>query len=128
MRHLKKGRKFHRTSGQRKALIKNLAANLILKEKIATTEAKAKEMRPYVEKLITKAKAISQPEEKGKFDGRSVALIRALDKVLPAQARKKMVAEIGPRFKERTGGYTRIIKIARRNDDDAAMAIIELVK
>ena len=115
MKHGNKKRKLGREKGQRAALLKTLAANLILKEKITTTEAKAKETRPFVEKLITKGK-------KG-----DLSAIKYLAKYLPEKARKKIVAEIGPRFKERAGGYTRIIKLNPRKTDGAKMAIIELV-
>ncbi|MBU1290072.1 50S ribosomal protein L17 [Patescibacteria group bacterium] len=115
MKHGNKIRKLGREKGQRAALLKTLAANLILKEKITTTEAKAKETRPFVEKLITKGK-------KG-----DLSAIKYLAKYLPEKARKKIVTEIGPRFKERAGGYTRIIKLNPRKTDGAKMAIIELV-
>ncbi|MFH1671224.1 MAG: 50S ribosomal protein L17 [Candidatus Portnoybacteria bacterium] len=116
MKHLKKGRKFGRKRDQRKALLKSLAANLVLREKITTTEAKAKELRPFIEKMITKA-----------GEG-NLASIRYLGRRLPVQARKKMTTEIGPRYIERKGGYTRIIKIEPRKNDGAKMAIIEFVK
>lgn len=116
MKHKKKGRKLGRKRNQRKALLKTLAASLILKEKIKTTEAKAKETRPFVEKLITKSKT------------NDLATIRYLAKYLPAKVLKKMVLEIGPRYQNRAGGYTRIIKATPRKADGAKMAIIELVK
>jgi len=117
MRHGKKGRKLNRKCDQRKALLKIMAANLILKEKITTTEAKAKELRPFVEKMITKAK-----------DGKNLAKIRDLASYLPEKARKKIINDIGLRYKERPGGYTRIIKLIPRQRDGAKMAVIELVK
>ena len=116
MKHGSKNRKLGRKSGQRKALLKTLAANLILTEKIKTTEAKAKELRPFVEKLITKSKS------------NSLASVRYLSRYLPEKARKKIVDKIGPRYKERPGGYTRIVKLSPRKTDNAKMAIIELVK
>ncbi|MBL7053321.1 MAG: 50S ribosomal protein L17 [Candidatus Portnoybacteria bacterium] len=116
MKHGKKGRKFGRDKDQRKALLKILAANLLLNEKITTTEAKAKEIRPFVEKLITKSRI------------NSLANIRYLAKYLPEKILKKIIAEIGPRYKSRPGGYTRIIKLGMRKIDSAKMAIIELVK
>lgn len=116
MKHGNKIRKFGREKGQRAALLKTLAANLILKEKITTTEAKAKETRPFVEKLITKSK-------KG-----DLAAVKYLAKYLPEKARKKIVAEIGSRYKDRAGGYTRIIKLGPRKTDGAKMAIIELLE
>lgn len=116
MKHGSKNRKFGLKRDQRKALLKSLAANLILVEKIITTEAKAKELRPFVEKLITKSKK------------NSLSSIRCLSSYFPEKARKKIVEQIGPRYKERAGGYTRIIKLAPRKTDSAKMAIIELVK
>lgn len=116
MKHLKKGRKFGRKRDQRKALMKGLAANLILKEKITTTEAKAKELRPMIEKLITKSKT------------NSLATTRALAALLPPKIVKKLTSQIGPSYKNRPGGYTRIVKTATRKTDGAKMAIIELVK
>ena len=120
MRHGRKKRKLHRKRDQRKALLKSLAANLILKERIITTEAKAKEVRPFVEKLITKGKKAT--------GARRLAMIRYLARYLPSAARKKLVEEIGPRFQERAGGYTRIIKLTPRSRDGAKRAIIELVE
>ncbi len=122
MKHKKKGRKFGRKRDQRRALLRGLAGNLILKEKITTTEAKAKELRPFVEKLITKSKSAAV----GKKDNLSV--VRELSKNLPTGARKKLVSQIGSRYKERPGGYTRIVKIGPRKADSAKMAIIELIK
>lgn len=116
MRHKKVGRKLHRKTDQRKALLSQLAENLILKEKIETTEAKAKELRRFVEKKITKAK-------KG-----DLTAIRLLRKNFSEKVTQKLVKEIAPKMKERNGGYTRIIKTGRRKIDDAKMAIIEIIK
>lgn len=116
MRKLKKGRKLSRKRNQRRALLKLLAANLFLREKIKTTEAKAKELSPFAEKLISRAK-------KGDLASR-----RLLVKYLPKNLVKKLVDQIGPRYKERKGGYTRVIKLGPRKSDGAKMAIIELVK
>lgn len=115
MRHSKRGRKFGRERDQRKAFFKSLAANLILKEKIKTTEARAKEMRRLVERLITKAK-------KGDLVG-----LRSAERFLEKKTLNKLVKEVAPKYKERPGGYTRIIKLGRRSSDGAPMAIIELV-
>ncbi len=115
MKHCKKGRKLNRKRDQRKALLRNLTVSLILKEKIKTTEAKAKELRPFAEKLITKSKKAN------------LATIKNLARVLPAEARKKLIGPIALRFKDRAGGYTRIIKLNPRRTDGAKMAIIELV-
>ncbi|MFH1551479.1 MAG: 50S ribosomal protein L17 [bacterium] len=116
MKHCKKGRKLSRKRDQRKALLRGLSVNLILKEKISTTEAKAKEVRPFIEKLITKSR------------NNNLAVIRYLSKHLPAKARNKLVKEIGPRYQKRAGGYTRIMKLGMRKTDGAKMAIIEFVK
>jgi len=116
MKHHQKGRKLSRKRDQRKALLKNLAAHLILNEKIVTTEAKAKEVRPFVERLITKSKK------------NDLAAIRYLAKYLPIKARQKIISQIGPQYQKRAGGYTRIIKLGPRQTDSAKMAIIELVK
>ena len=116
MRKRKRGRKFSRKKDQRKALLKGLASSLLLKEKIKTTEPKAKELRGFVEKFITRAK-------KGDLHSR-----RLLLKFLSPQVVRKLIGDIAPRYKERNGGYTRIIKIGLRKGDRAKMAIIELVK
>ena len=116
MKHLKKERKFGRTRDKRKALLKSLLSAIILKERIETTEAKAKETSRLVEKFITKAK-------KG-----DLASQRLLAKFFSPQIVKKLFSEIAPRYKERKGGYTRIIKLGQRKTDGAKMAIIELIK
>ncbi len=115
MRHGNKGRKFGRTRDKRKAFFKSLAVNLIMKGKIKTTEARAKEIRRVVEPLITKAK-------KG-----DLSAIRILSKFLPNAAAHKLTKEIAPKYAQRQGGYTRISKLGRRNSDSAPIAIIELV-
>lgn len=116
MRKRKKGRKLARKRDQRKALFKLLARNLFLKEKIKTTEAKAKEVKPFVEKIITKSKK------------EDLSSRRFLAKFFPPLVVKKLINEIGPRYKERKGGYIRIIKLGPRKSDGAKMAIIELIK
>ena len=116
MKKQKKGRKFSLKKDQREALFKSLITALILKEKIKTTEAKAKESSGLVEKLITKAK-------KG-----DLASIKLLNKFLDKKIVKKLIIEIAPRYKERKSGYTRVIKLGPRKSDSAKMAIIELVK
>jgi len=116
MRHRKTTKILDRKKAPRKALMRNLATNLVLYEKIETTEAKAKSLKPIIEKLITKAK-------KGDLHAR-----RELIKYLYLEnAVKKMIEEIGPRYKDRKGGYTRIIKTNSRQGDAAKMAIIEFV-
>ena len=111
-----RGRKFSRKVGPRKQLFKSLANSLVLHEKMKTTEAKAKEIRSVVEKMITRAK-----------DG-DVFARRMLVKELTPAMTKKIVEVIAPKYKDRNGGYTRIIKLGPRNSDGAKMVIIELVK
>ena len=116
MRHLKKGRKFHRKKGQRKALIRGLISNLILKEKIETTEAKAKEIKPSIEKMVTIAKK------------QNLAALKLLISLISKKSAEKLYYLIAPRYKERRGGYLRIIKgTSRRKNDGSKMAIIEFV-
>ena len=116
MRHKIAGRKLQRKSGHRAALLRNLAASLVKHEQILTTTAKAKELRPYVEKLITLAK-------RGGLSNRRLAHARLLD---DAQL-VKLFDVLAPRYAGRNGGYTRIIKAGIRASDAAPMAIIELV-
>ena len=116
MRHRVGHRKLQRTSSHRAALFRNMAAALIKHEQITTTTAKAKELRPYVEKLVTLAK-------KGGLSNRRIAHARIMDE---AQERK-LFDVIGPRYAERNGGYTRIVKAGIRMSDAAAIAIIEFV-
>jgi len=115
MRHKNKGRKFGLKRDQRKAFLKSLAVNLIMKGKIKTTEARAKEMRGLVERLITKTK-------KGDLVG-----IRYAEKFLPKAAVAKLSKEVAPKYKERAGGCSRIIKLGERRSDGAPMVFIELV-
>ena len=116
MRHGNGGRKLQRTSSHRAALFRNMAAALIKHEQIMTTTAKAKELRPYVEKLITLAK-------KGGLSNRRLAHSRLLD---DAQL-VKLFDVLAERYAGREGGYTRIIKAGIRKNDAAAISIIELV-
>ena len=116
MRKLKKSRKLSRNKDQRKALLKLLAKALFEKERIKTTEAKAKELRPFAEKVITRSK-------KG-----DLACRRILAGSFSKKLVKKLVDKIGPKYKKRKGGYVRIIKLGPRRSDGARMAIIELVK
>jgi len=115
MRNLIKGRKFHRETAQRKAMLRTMATSLIMKEKIKTGEAKAKELSGYVEKKITRAK-------KG-----DLAASRYLAKFFCPRAVSKLVKEVAPKYKDRAGGYTRIVKLGPRKTGGAKMAIIELV-
>jgi len=117
MKKRKKGRKFNRETSQRKALLVGLASNLFLKEKIKTTQAKAKELAGFAEKYITKAKKMNLANKR--------SLLRNLSPKVVAKLEK----EIAPRYKTRPGGYTRIIKLGRRTKSDGAkIAIIELIK
>jgi large subunit ribosomal protein L17 len=116
MRHRVAGRKLQRTSSHRQAMFRNMAASLIKHEQITTTVAKAKELRPYVEKLVTLAK-------KGGLSNRRLAHARLMDE---AQERK-LFEVIGPRYANRNGGYTRVIKAGIRISDASPIAIIEFV-
>lgn len=111
----KKGKIFSRPKNQRTALFRTLANSLFLHGKIKTTEAKAKELKMVAEKFITKAKM------------GTMANRRILAKNLPPRVVIKLINEISPRYSERMGGYTRVIKIVPRKSDGAKMAIIELV-
>jgi large subunit ribosomal protein L17 len=116
MRKRKKGRKLSRKRDKRRALLKSLARELFLKGKIKTTEAKAKELRSFAEKFVERAKE------------KDLSNLRYLRRFFGKDVIKKLFEEIGPRYKERKGGYTRIIKLGPRKSDGAEMAIIELVK
>jgi large subunit ribosomal protein L17 len=116
MRHGRAHRKLNRTAEHRKAMFANMAVALIVHEQIETTLPKAKELRPVVEKLITVAK-------KGSLHARRQAVASIKDR----EAVKKLFDVIGPRYKARNGGYTRIIKAGFRFGDSAPAAIIELV-
>lgn len=117
MRHRKAGRKFGRNTGQRKALFKGLAASLILNERVTTTEAKAKNIRPYVEKLVSMSREDSEHHRR---------LVQA--RLGSEPATRKLFEVIGPRFDGQSGGYTRIYKIGARKGDAAPMALIEFVE
>ena len=117
MRHRKQGRQLRRTSEQKLALMKSLAKALIERGAIETTEAKAKELRPFVEKLITKAK-------EGTLHARRLAGRH----VRKRETADKLFQEIGPRYASRAGGYTRILKTGHRKGDGAEMARIELIE
>jgi large subunit ribosomal protein L17 len=116
MNKKKKGRKLSRERGQRRALLKVLAQNLVVKERIETTRAKAKEAAVFVEKAITTAKK------------QNLAARRKLFGVFPERAATKLVTELATRYQSRPGGYTRILKLGPRGSDAADMVIIELVK
>ena len=116
MRHKKSGRKLGRTSSHRKAMFRNMAASLLLHETIKTTLPKAKELRRVVEPLITLAK-------KDDISNRRLAFSRLRDKGIVG----KLFNDLGPHFKERPGGYLRILKIGQRSGDSAPMAIVQLI-
>lgn len=122
MRHQIAGRKLSRTSAQRKALFRSLIRELYIHERITTTEAKARAVRGDAEKLITKAKhGLAGKIDRVHAQRQVVAYLN--DKTVT----KKVFDEIAPRFQERKGGYTRVIKLGKRFGDAADMAIIELV-
>jgi len=116
VRHRKKGRKLSRTPSHRKATLRNMAASLFLHERIETTTAKAKELRPYAERLITLAR-------RGDVHSRRLAARKIHDRDVLG----KLFDDIAPRFAERPGGYTRILKVGNRKGDAADMSLIELV-
>jgi len=116
MRHHNVNRKFGRETDQRRALLRSLAGNLITHGKIITTETKAKELKSFIEKLITK----------GKTD--TVAVRRDLIKCLVVTKYvNKLIKEVSPKYIERKGGYTRVVKMGMRGGDGSRMAIIEFV-
>jgi len=118
MRHHNTNRKFGREKDQRKALLRSLTVSLVAKEKIKTTEARAKELRPFVEKIITKSK-------KGSIEARRL-LISKLGSGANLTV-KKLMGKIAPKYKERPGGYTRITRLGARKGDGSPIVQIELV-
>ena len=116
MKHLKKGRTLGRKEGHKKALMRNLTKSLILHEKIETSEAKAKELRSYIEKIITRSRVDTLHNRR--------IILRTVNEPLLIE---KLFKVIGPKYKNRTGGYTRITKTGMRATDAAKMAVIELV-
>ncbi len=116
MRHLVSGRKLNRSASHRRAMLSNLAVSVLDKERVTTTLAKAKEVRGVVERMITYGK-------KGDLHARRLAACRINDNVVL----KKLFDDIAPGYKERNGGYTRVLKTEDRKGDCAPMAIIELV-
>ncbi|MCL5016356.1 MAG: 50S ribosomal protein L17 [Patescibacteria group bacterium] len=116
MRHLEKGRKFGRIKGRRRSFVSGLVSNLIQHGRISTTEARAKEIKPKVEKLVTVAKK------------QDLSAMRSLLSKLPKKSAFKMYNEIAPKYADRKGGYTRIVKTAViRKRDAARKAIVEFV-
>ena len=116
MRHANRGRKFNRESGHRKAMFANLASSLIVHEQIVTTLPKAKDLRPIVEKLVTLGK-------RGDLHARRQAIAQMRDLAMV----KKLFDVLGPRYKDRHGGYTRVLKAGFRYGDNAPVAVIEFV-
>lgn len=147
MRHHNAGRKFDRNTSSRRAMFRNMTANLILNERIETTDAKAKELRRVAERLITKARRLGEiaytPQEKlsDADKARRLATKRLIAAFIPrwgtriekgGEAKKvdlveKVMLDLAKRFQSRPGGYTRIVKLGPRRGDNAPMAIIELV-
>ena len=119
MRHQKKGRKLNRTASHRRALFSNLAASLVIHKKIRTTEAKGKELRTYVERLVTYAK-------RGDIHGR-----RLIQKKISGKRGKEianiLIHDIAPAYADRQGGYTRLIKLNNRKNDNAPVSLVEFV-
>jgi large subunit ribosomal protein L17 len=116
MRHRAKGRQLSRTSSHKRAMLNNMAASLFAHGRVITTEAKAKELRPFAEKLITLAR-------RGDLHARRLVERRIKDR----DTLGKLFTEIGPRFAARPGGYTRILKLGHRPGDGADVARIELL-
>lgn len=116
MRHNRKGKVLGRTKAPREALLRSLATSFVVYEKIKTTQAKAKALRPIVEKLITLSKNDTLHTRR-----------QALKYLYTEGAVKKLFEVLGPKYKERKGGYTRIVKLGARPNDAAEVAIIELV-
>lgn len=123
MKHLKRGRKLSRTRKQRKALLKTMLGNFILQERIKTTEAKAKELKEKVEKIISRAKKILAGPK-----GADLSQVKFLRSQLSRSIEAETLKKIAQRFSGRKGGYTRIVKIGQRRSDGAKMAVIELIK
>ena len=119
MRHLHKGRKLNRTSSHRSSLLSNLSISLIKHKQITTTLEKAKELRRFVERLITYAK-------KDSLHGRRLIMKKIRGK-LKKEISNILIHEIAPNYTDRNGGYTRIIKLSNRKNDNANMSIIEFV-
>ncbi|MGE5480787.1 MAG: 50S ribosomal protein L17 [Chloroflexota bacterium] len=131
MRHQVRGRKLHRTSSHKKALLKNLATALFEHKRVKTTEAKAKELRPYAESLITKAKVALAREKQGMLpEGQKIDVHsrRVVGKHIASKAvLQELFDTIAPKVESRPGGYTRITKLGLRRGDGGMSAIIELV-
>ncbi len=123
MRHRVAGRRFDRSTGHRQALFRNLITDLFRYGRITTTEAKAKSVRSNVEKLISIAKRVNRENTAGLIHAR-----RQVDRVVRDKATAvKLFDELAPKYRERPGGYTRLLKIGPRQGDGAPMVILELV-
>ena len=120
MRHLKKGRKLNRTSSHRKAMLSNMAASLVIYKRIRTTLPKAKTLSPFVERLITFSK------NENKLHARRLIISKIIGRN-SKQIASILMDEIGPQYSSRNGGYTRIIKLENRKNDNAKMCILEFV-
>lgn len=116
MRHRKKGKILDRKKAPREAMLRNLASSILIYEKVKTTKAKAKAVKPMVEKLITASK-----------NGDLTSRRKLIDALPQKLAVKKAMEVLGPRYKERSGGYTRIVKLGTRQGDGAEIAQIELI-
>lgn len=116
MRHLKKGRKLNRSPSHRLAMLRNMTTSLLRHDRITTTDAKAKELRRWADWLITLGKD-------GSLHARRRALAFVQDKAVVA----RLFNDLGPRFQDRNGGYTRIVKVGRRRGDAAPLSVIELI-
>tara|TARA_B100000686_G_scaffold341236_1_gene418325 strand:+ start:542 stop:970 length:429 start_codon:yes stop_codon:yes gene_type:complete len=119
MRHFKRGRKLNRTASHRSALLSNLASSFIIHKQITTTQPKAKELRKFAERLVTYAK-------KDSLHGRRLILKNIKGK-LNKKIANILIHDLAPNYKDRNGGYTRIIKLDNRKNDNAEMCIIEFV-
>ena len=122
MRHLKRGRKLNRTASHRKALFSNLASSLVFNKRIITTHPKAKELQKFVERLVTYAKY----EGDKAVHGRRLIQKRIIGKLSKSVA-NELIHNIAPNYLDRNGGYTRVIKLGNRKNDDAIKALIEFV-
>lgn len=121
MKHKKDKKEFHRTGDQRKALFKALLTSLIMEEKIKTTEAKAKETKKRIDRIINKAKKIQNEKTK-------LAAVRDLKKIFSQAVIKKLSGDFIEKFSSRQSGYARVIRLGRRKSDGAEMAVVEFVK
>ena len=119
MRHQKRGRKFNRTASHRKAMMSNLASALILHKKIQTTDVKGKELRGFVERLVTYAKH-------GDVHGRRL-IMKKIQGNRAKQIANILIHDIAPIYEDRNGGYTRLIKLNNRKNDNASISLIEFV-